>query len=85
MKIKKLSKICYEIETKHNLIYITKEKNLNTKNLYIYFIDIFSNNESRIYNGYKEKLSEVFDDLYLAIEYLENNFNIPKNITKKIK
>ena len=36
MKIKKLSKICYEIETKHNLIYITKEKNLNTKNLYIY-------------------------------------------------
>ena len=66
----------------------------------IYFVDYFDDskiitNEEyqkgvRTYpycenSGYNYQLSEVFDELYLAIEYIENNFNVPKSITKQIK
>ena len=66
------------------------------KSTRIYFVDskIISNEEyqqgKRTYpycehSGYNYQLSEVFDELYLAIEYIENNFEIPKTITKQIK
>ena len=87
MKIKKLDKNQYEIESDKDLIYISQEKNPNTEDLYLYFIDVF---ELQWYwEGLKVSRepydNEVFDELYLAIEYLENNFNIPKKIIKKIK
>ena len=80
MKIKKLSKIDYEIETKDDLIYITKEKNPDTKDLYLYCIDIFSNEEDS-----KIQWGENFDDFDNVIDYIQDNFNIPDNIIKKIK
>ena len=80
MKIKKLSKISYEIETKEDLIYITKEKNTNTKDLYLYFIDIFSNDgDWDIIDG------ENFDDFSNVIDYLRDNYNISEKILKQIK
>ena len=80
MKIKKLSKIDYEIETKDDLIYITKEKNPDTKDLYLYCIDIFSNDgDMDIIDG------ENFDEFWEVIDYLRDNYNIPDNIIKKIK
>ena len=80
MKIKKLSKTSYEIETKEDLIYITKEKNPGTEDLYLYFIDIFSNEEDS-----KIQWGENFDDFDNVIDYIQDNFNIPDNIIKKIK
>tara|TARA_R100000742_G_C4233498_1_gene54576 strand:+ start:372 stop:656 length:285 start_codon:yes stop_codon:yes gene_type:complete len=90
MKIKKLNKSEYEIETKEDLIYITREKNPDTINLgnnvyireslYIYFIDIFEKYKSNeIYWG------ENFDDLDLAIDYIYDNYQIPTKITDQIK
>ena len=80
MKIKKLSNSEYEIETKDDLIYITKEKNPDTKDLYLYCIDIFSNDgDMDIIDG------ENFDEFWEVIDYLRDNYNIPDNIIKKIK
>jgi len=81
MKIKKLSKTEYEIETKQDLIYITKERNPATKDLYIYFIDIFSNDlqDMDIHWG------ENFDDFDNAIDYIQDNYNISDNIINQIK
>ena len=81
MKIKKLSKTEYEIETKHDLIYITKERNPATKDLYIYFIDIFSNDlqDMDIHWG------ENFDDFDNVIDYIQDNYNISDNIINQIK
>lgn len=81
MKIKKLSKTSYEIETKEDLIYITKEKNPSTKDLYLYFIDIFDNNACII----PTEMSDVFDEFWESKEYLQNNFQIPTKITDQIK
>ena len=50
----------------------------------VYFVDYFDDN-SQWEDGYDHDLSEVFDELYSSIEYIENNFNIPKKITKQIK
>ena len=80
MKIKKLNKSEYEIETKEDLIYITREKNPNTKNLYIYFLDIFKNHKSN-----EVYWSENFDDLDLTIDYIYDNYQIPTEITDQIK
>ena len=80
MKIKKLSNTEYEIETKDDLIYITKEKNTNTKDLYIYFIDIFSNEEDS-----KIQWGENFDEFWEVIDYLRDNFNISDKVLKQIK
>jgi len=81
MKIKKLSKTEYEIETKQDLIYITKERNPATKDLYIYFIDIFSNDlqDMDIHWG------ENFDDFDNVIDYIQDNYNISDNIINQIK
>ena len=35
--------------------------------------------------AYQEDLSDVFDELYQAIEHLEDVLHIPKRITKQIK
>ena len=78
MKIKKLDKNQYEIINDDYIIYISEEQNPNTK-LYLYFIDVFEHNNKNAYDN------EIFDDLYSAIEYMENNFNIPKTITNQIK
>ena len=79
---------------------LTYEFDDESKKNKVYFVDYFddskiiSNEEYergvRTYpycehSGYNYQLSEVFDELYLAIEYLQNNFNIPKTITNKIK
>tara|TARA_R100000808_G_C2077531_1_gene102635 strand:+ start:106 stop:339 length:234 start_codon:yes stop_codon:yes gene_type:complete len=76
--MKKLDKNQYEIINDHYIIYISKEQNPNTK-LYLYFVDVFEHNNKNAYDN------EIFDDLCLSIEYIENNFNIPKIITSKIK
>ena len=80
MKIKKLNKSEYEIETKEDLIYITREKNPNTKKLYIYFVDIFDNQKNN-----KIQWGENFDDLDLTIDYIYDNYQIPTKITDQIK
>ena len=53
-------------------------------NITTYFVDYFDD-DSDWEEGYNHDLSELFDELYLAIEYIENNFEIPKTITKQIK
>ena len=53
-------------------------------NITTYFVDYFDD-DSDWEEGYNHDLSELFDDLYSAIEYIENNFEIPKTITKQIK
>ena len=82
MKIKKLCKTQYEIITKTDQIYITKEKNpgYNYRGLYLYFIDVFSNTNASII----PTDVEVFNELYLAKDYIQDNYNIPDNIIKKI-
>ena len=91
MKIKKWDKkVGYSIVINKDVeICISYEDNVGDFHNYnqgtrIYFIDYFDDN-SDWEEGYNHDLSEVFDELYLAIEYLENNFNIPKKIIKKIK
>ncbi len=80
MKIKKLSKTTYEIEIKDDLIYVSKEKNPNTRDLYIYFIDIFSSvGENEVQWG------ENFDDFDNVVDYIQDNFNIPDKIINQIK
>ena len=53
-------------------------------NITTYFVDYFDD-DSDWEEVYNHDLSELFDELYLAIEYIENNFQIPKTITKQIK
>ena len=78
MKIKKLDKNQYEIISKNDIIYISKEQNPNTK-LYLYFVDVFEHNNKNAYDN------EIFDDLIKAVIYIQNNYEIPKTITKQIK
>lgn len=82
MKIKKI-KDCYEIESKENLIYFSKEKNPNTK-LYLYFIDVFD--LTGITSVDSEACDvEVFDELDHAKNYIKDNYNITDKIINKIK
>ena len=78
MKIKKLDKNQYEIISKNDIIYISKEQNPNTK-LHLYFVDVFEHNNKNAYDN------EIFDDLIKAVIYIQNNYEIPKTITKQIK
>ena len=78
MKIKKLDKNQCEIINDDYIIYISEEQNPNTK-LYLYFIDVFEHNNKNAYDN------EVFDELCQAVDYIKNNFEIPKTITKQIK
>ena len=78
MKLNKLENNNYEIINDDYVIHISKEQNPNTE-LYLYFTDVFEHNNKNSYDN------EIFDDLYAAIEYIEDNFLIPKTITKQIK
>ena len=82
MNIKKTNKYEYEIKTSESLIYITKEKNPGTENLFIYFIDIFTKNEN---NKYALTWGENFDDLNAVIDYIYYNYQVPAKITDQIK
>ncbi len=84
MKIKKLDKNQYEIINNHYIIYISKEKNpveeeFKHLDLQLYFIDVFEHNKKDANDN------EVFNELYLAVDYIKNNYEIPKTITKQIK
>ena len=85
MNIKKTNKYEYEIETSESLIYITKEKNPGTENLFIYFIDIFTKNENNKYEINNIAWGENFDDLDAAIDYIYYNYKVPAKITDQIK
>ena len=82
MNIKKTNKYEYEIKTSESVIYITKEKNPGTENLFIYFIDIFTKNEN---NKYALTWGENFDDLNAVIDYIYYNYQVPAKITDQIK
>lgn len=79
MKIKKLDKSQYEIINDDYIIYISKEQNPRTKKLYLYFIDVFEHNNKDPYDN------EVFDELYLSKDYIQDNYLIPLFITNQIK
>lgn len=79
MKIKKLDKYQYEIINDDYIIYISKEQNPRTKKLYLYFIDVFEHNNKDPYDN------EVFDELYLSKDYIQDNYLIPLFITNQIK
>jgi hypothetical protein len=78
MNVKKINKNCIEITTKENLIYLQKEKNPSTTNLFLYVVDVFEENEKDIVDG------DVFDDLYEATFFLKTNYNIDYNCEKTI-
>ena len=78
MKLNKLENNNYEIINDDYIIYISKEQHPNTK-LYLYFIDVFEHNNKNAYDN------EIFDDLIKAVIYIQNNYEIPKSITKQIK
>ena len=83
MKIKKLDNT-YEIINDDYIIYISREKNPVEKefkhlDLHLYFIDVFEHNNKNAYDN------EVFDQLYLAIEYLLNNYQTKTQTTNQIK
>ena len=91
MKLNKLQNNNYEIINDDYIIYVSKEQ-YEQNDPYIYFIDVF--NSQDIYNYKKDKINikdtepvdnEVFDELWEAIEYIENNFEIPKILTNQIK
>ena len=79
MKIKKLDKNQYEIINDDYIIYISKEQNPRTKKLYLYFIDVFEHNNEGPYDN------EVYDDLHLSKDYIQDNYLIPLFITNQIK
>ena len=65
-------------------IHLRKEKvNKNDPDLYI--VDVFASFIKDNSKAYQEDLSDVFDELYQAIEHLEEVLHIPKRITKQIK
>ena len=79
MKIKKLDKNQYEIINDDYIIYISKEQNPKTKKLYLYFIDVFEHNNKNACD------SEVFDELYLSKDYIQDNYLIHLSLTNQIK
>ena len=85
MNIKKTNKYEYEIKTSESLIYITKEKNPGTKDLFIYFVDVFIKNENNKYEINCIAWEENFDDLDAVIDYIYYNYKIPAKITDQIK
>tara|TARA_R100000781_G_C4041028_1_gene113968 strand:+ start:33 stop:302 length:270 start_codon:yes stop_codon:yes gene_type:complete len=82
MKIKKLTNTEYEIETKEDLIYVSKERNPGTKDLYVYFIDVFLNDNDK---NSKVQWGENFDDLDELFNCLVWDYNIPEKFINKMK
>ena len=65
-------------------IHLRKERiEKNDPDLYI--VDVFARFIKDNNKAHQEDLSNYFDDLYQAIEHLEDVLHIPKRITKQIK
>ena len=64
-------------------IHLRKERIENDPDLYV--IDVFAMFIKDDNKAHQEDLSDVFDELYQAIEHLEEVLHIPKRITKQIK
>ena len=65
-------------------IHLRKEK-INKNDPDLYFVDVFDGSIKDNNKAYQEDLSNVFNELYQAIEHLEDVLHIPKRITKQIK
>ena len=83
MKIKKHCNNCYIILKDDKEIYTRKE--IIDRDSYIYIVDVFDSNIEDSIKAHIEELSQLFDDHHSAIEYLNEDLNIPKKITKQIK
>ena len=79
MKVKKLNNTSYQIhdESTDTTIYLTQEviDRQKVKN-YIYFVDAFADHFT---NG--EEM-EVFDESFIAVEYIINNYLGSQNFTR---
>ena len=73
MEFKKLDKYQYEIINNDYIIYICKEKNPDTE-YYLYFVDVFLKANDEAYDN------EIFDDMSLAVDYVNNNYTISEKI-----
>ena len=51
----------------------------------LYIVDVFARFIKDNNKAHQEDLSNYFDELYQAIEHLEDVLHIPKRITKQIK
>ena len=82
MKIKKHCNNCYIIYTGNKDIHIRKENIDDDQNIFI--VDVFDSIIEDAIKAHIEDLSELFDDYRSAIEYLNEDLNIPKKITNQI-
>ena len=83
-QIKKIAPNKYEIDIGKYLIYISQEKNPNTENLFLYFVDVFD--LTSITSMDSEPCdSEVFDELNQAKDYIKWNYNLSDSLLNKIK
>ena len=64
-------------------IHLRKERIENDPDLYV--IDVFARFIKDNNKAHQEDLSDCFDELYQAIEHLEEVLYVPKRITKQIK
>ena len=64
-------------------IHLRKERIENDPDLYV--IDVFARFIKDNNKAHQEDLSDCFDELYEAIEHLEEVLYVPKRITKQIK
>ena len=64
-------------------IHLRKERIENDPDLYV--IDVFARFIKDNNKAHQEDLSDCFDELYEAIENLEEVLYVPKRITKQIK
>ena len=62
-----------------------RKKRITKNDPDLYIVDVFASFIKDNSKAYQEDLSDVFDELYQAIEYLEEVLYIPKRITKQIK
>ena len=65
-------------------IYLRKT-NIKENDPDLYVIDVFANFIKDNNKAHQKDLSDVFDELWEAIEYLEDELYIPKKSTKQIK
>ena len=65
-------------------IHLRKERINKNNYITIYIIDVFARFIKDNNKAHQEDLSNYFDELYQAIEHLEDVLHIPKRITKQI-
>ena len=66
-------------------IHLRKERINKNNYITIYVVDVFERSIKDNDKAHQEDLSDCFDELYEAIEHLEEVLHIPKRITKQIK